>query len=208
MSGDLTNRIALDKAVMVMSVNGAANTAIVGTPGYGGVNSMTAPNGPHAVRCAWLTAGATLSGFTLQGGGTRTNTIIIGSTIGSETNSGGGVWCASLGAVVNYCILQENSAWFQGGGAYGGTLNNCTIWLNAAGLRSASFDTFPYNTASLGGGAFNCGLNNCLVRANRAGGDGGGVNGGILNNCTLINNIAGSGTSGGGGGGWVDYRGP
>lgn len=95
-AGDLTNRIALDKALIVMSVNGAANTAIVGTPGRGGVNSFTTPNGTNAVRCAWLADGAILSGFTLQGGGTRVST----TTLGSATNSGGGVWCASQGALV------------------------------------------------------------------------------------------------------------
>ncbi len=193
MSGDLTNRIALDKAVMVMSVNGATHTAIVGTPGYGGVNSITAPNGPQAVRCAWLADGAILSGFTLQGGGTRISTV----STGSATNSGGGVWCASPGALVTYCTMLENSAYFQGGGAFGGTLNNCMVVANAAGIESTAFG--PFYPSSPGGGVYNCNLNNCLVRANQSGGNGGGAYGGTLNNCTLISNRAGSGANPGGG---------
>lgn len=192
-SGDLTNRIAIDKAVIVMSVNGAANTFIVGTPGRGGVNSLTAPNGPHAVRCTWMADGAILSGFTLQGGGTRVST----TTVGSATNSGGGVWCASQGALLTYCTIAENSAYFQGGGAFGGTLNNCTVVANAAGIQSTSFG--PFYSLSPGGGVYNCNLNNCLVRANQSGGNGGGAYGGTLNNCTLISNRAGSGANPGGG---------
>ncbi|NOS70486.1 MAG: PKD domain-containing protein [Verrucomicrobia bacterium] len=184
MSGDLTNRIALDKALIVMSVNGATNTLIVGTPGYGGVNGAiygSAPNGSNAVRCAWLADGAILSGFTLHGGGTRVST----ASSGFATNSGGGVWCASQSALVSYCVIHENSAYYQGGGAYGGTLNNCAVILNAAGLSS----NFSFFTLSRGGGVYNCNLNNCLVKGNQAGGEGGGgVYSGVLNNCTVVNN--------------------
>ncbi|MEI2722106.1 MAG: PKD domain-containing protein [Verrucomicrobiota bacterium] len=180
MSGDLTNRIAVDKALIVMSANGAANTFIVGTPGRGGVNSGTAPNGTNAVRCAWLADGAILSGFTLQGGGTRSS---IG-TSESATNSGGGVWCASQSAMVSYCLIQENSAYFQGGGGYGGTFANCTIMANGAGMTAP----FQFRSSSQGGGVYNCNLNNCLVRGNQSGGDGGGAYGGALINCTVINN--------------------
>lgn len=190
-AGDLTNRIALDKALIVMSANGAANTIIVGTPGRGGVNSGLPPNGTNAVRCAWLADGAILSGFTLQGGGTR---VSIG-TSESAINSGGGVWCASQSAMVTYCLIQENSAYFQGGGGYGGTFANCTIAANGAGMTAP----FQFRPSSPGGGVYNCNLNNCLVKGNQSGGDGGGTFGGTLNNCTLVNNIAGSGVTAGGG---------
>ena len=63
MAGDLSNRVALDKPLTVQSLNGPAFTVIQGA----GVN------GPSGVRCAWLTNGAVLSGFTLQRGATRSS---------------------------------------------------------------------------------------------------------------------------------------
>jgi hypothetical protein len=58
MSGDLTIRIALDKPVAVQSVNGPSVTTIQGAYSFSG------GFGPQAVRCAWLTNGASLAGFT------------------------------------------------------------------------------------------------------------------------------------------------
>src|SRR5215471_1985905 len=64
-SGSMTNRVAIDKAVWVHSVNGAAFTLIVGQqlPGT--------TNGDGAVRCMYVTNGASISGFTLTNGATR-----------------------------------------------------------------------------------------------------------------------------------------
>lgn len=192
MAGDLTNRIAIDKAMIVMSVNGATFTTIEGTPGLGGVNSSMAPNNTNAVRCAWLGDGAVLSGFTLRGGGTRASST-------GDLGSGGGAWCAPQGALLSYCNLLENSAYYRGGGAYHGTLNNCTISGNGAGMAFA----FQFITGQ-GGGVYNCTLNNCLVRGNQAGGigseAGAGAYGGTLNNCTVIQNqCAGNLPAGGAG---------
>src|SRR5207248_2843330 len=65
MAGDLTNRVALDKALTVHSVNGQSVTIIQGEC------DPASTNGPGAVRCAWLTNGTLLEGFSLVGGGTR-----------------------------------------------------------------------------------------------------------------------------------------
>src|ERR1700690_3870193 len=100
MAGDLTNRVALNKAVTVQSVNGPWVTVIQGTG---------ATNGTKAGRGAWLTNNAALVGFTLQGGATRK----IGDTTSLE--SGGGAWCASSNAIVANCIIISNTAYWYGG---------------------------------------------------------------------------------------------
>jgi Immunoglobulin I-set domain/PKD domain len=140
--GDLTNRIAVDKAITVMSVNGYAVTAIQGAW------DPISTNGPGAVRCAYLADGAVLNGFTLQNGATRASTGFIGN----PPESGGGVLCSSANGVVANCVLSNNSAIYGGGISYG-TLNNSLV-LN--------------NVAAYGGGAYSSTLNNCTVENNFA----------------------------------------
>ena len=185
MAGDLTNRVAVDKAVIVMSVGGAANTTIEATPGYGGTSAQGSANGTGAIRSVWLGEGAILSGFTVRGGGTR----VSSSAALVAINSGGGVWGASASALATYCDIVQNSAYYQGGGVYGGSFANCTIRENAAGQLSGG----QYSSSASGGGACNSILNNCLLKGNRAGGAGGGASGGTLNNCTIIGNSVNSG---------------
>lgn len=61
--GVITNRVTVDKAVLLQSINGANATIIQGAW------APTSTNGPGAVRCAWLTTNAIVGGFTLRGGG-------------------------------------------------------------------------------------------------------------------------------------------
>ncbi len=68
MDGVITNRVTVDKAILVQSANGPSATTIQGAW------DPTSTNGPAAVRCAWLTNNATLSGFTISGGATRSTT--------------------------------------------------------------------------------------------------------------------------------------
>ena len=89
MDGVITNRVAVDKAITVQSVMGPEATFVQGNW------NPTVTNGASAVRCAWLTNGAVLSGFTLRGGGTR---VFTGSA--NSSMNGGGVWGASTNAVV------------------------------------------------------------------------------------------------------------
>jgi len=115
---------------------------------------FTAIDGGKSIRCAYLADGTALSGFTL------TNGL---ASYGSYAY-GGGVLCQSLAAVVSNCVVAGNSAtgYGEGGGAYGGTLNNCTLTSNSV--------------TGLGGGAYYCTLNNCTLAGNSAafGGGGGG----------------------------------
>ena len=99
MAGNLTNRVAVDKPVTVWSVNGPHETIIQGQW------DPASTNGPGAVRCAWLTNGAVLSGFTLRGGATR-------QTSDDTLGNGGGVWCASTNAVVANCVISGNLAYW------------------------------------------------------------------------------------------------
>ena len=105
----------------VRSVNGPAVTQIVGYQ----VTGTT--NGPEAVRCVYLTSGAVLAGFTVTNGATGRFTYYYDERNGS----GGGVWCEGSSAVVSNCVLTGNSASSYGGGAYEGTLNNCTLTANS-----------------------------------------------------------------------------
>lgn len=199
--GSLTNRVAINKAITVQSVNGPAVTIIRGA----------GPSGDSAVRCAYVGHSALLSGFTLTNGATRE----YGASLNQET-MGGGAWLENTGIMSN-CVIIGNSAVSGGGGVYGGALNNCTLIGNSVGLGYCSGGgaltstlnncTLIGNSAFLGGGAAWCTLNHCTLSNNWVdhplGGDSGGGGGGasdcILNNCTVINNHAG-----GGGGGTAD----
>ena len=158
--GTMTNRVAVNKAIIVQSVNGPGATWIVGA-GYGSDDG--------AIRCAYVGTNAILSGFTLTNGHTRT------SGDADKEQRGGGVWC-EVSAVVTNCALWCNLARFDGGGSCYGTLNNCALWGNYA--------------YSDGGGSYYSTLNNCTLSDNWAGYYGGGSYYGTLNNCTLTSNHA------------------
>jgi len=151
-----SNRVCALKAINIQSVNGAAKTFIQGyqVPGT--------TFGTNAVRCVYLTNGASLSGFTLMNGATR-----IGG-------NGGGIFCFSNATVFN-CIISNNAAYNSGGGSAGGVLSNCTL---------------VQNSATNGGGAAFVILNNCLVISNSALNMGGGAYSNTLNNCAINNNSA------------------
>ena len=160
-SGSSTNRVVLDKALIVLSVNGYTTTTIQGAW------DPVSTNGPAAIRCAWLTNGAVLSGFTLQNGATET-----GGYVGASYDSGGGVWCASTNAIVSNCELTNNSSVF-GGGIYGGMLNNSLV---------------IENVATWGGGAYDARLNNCTVISNYCTVRGGGTYNGVVRNSIVLAN--------------------
>jgi len=195
--GQITNRIAVTKPLSVFSVNGAQATII---------------DGRGETRCAYLTNGANLSGFALTNG-VGTYPAGGGAYISA---GGGGVYCESTNALVFNCLIVSNTA-IEGGGAFSGTLSNCTLIGNSApnwidyggGARWSILNhcTLIGNYAyANGGGADHCTLNNCMLRGNLASqggpgllrgplpftsyGNGGGASSSTLNNCALLQNNA------------------
>src|SRR5215471_6113011 len=143
--GTMTNRVAVDKPLSLRSVNGPLVTIIQGRQVPGGIV------GDGAIRCVSLASGAVLSGFTLTNGATRA----VNETYPPYRESvGGGLWCETTNTVmVSNCVVAGNWAYLEGGGAHGGTLNNCTLSGNHSGD---------------GGGALGSTLNNCTLRDNSA----------------------------------------
>ena len=87
-----TNRVALYKALTVQSVNGPEVTTIQGTWN---------PGTSSGVRCAWVTNGAILSGFTLEGGGNQdAGALICGE--GICISPAGQVLLASLDRILDF----------------------------------------------------------------------------------------------------------
>ena len=170
-----TNRVAITKAIILQSVNGPKWTIIEGAQG---------------VRCAYLTNGATLSGFTLTNGGALN---------WYSLDSGGGAWCLSGNAFVSNCIVVNNQA-ADGGGVFSDTVENCILPNNHAIYAGGGALASTLNNSLLtgnvaagggggsGGGAWFCVLNSCTVVSNLASASGSGVSGGTLNNCIVYNN--------------------
>ena len=183
----LTNRLLIDKAITVESVNGAGVTIIQGyeLPGV--------TNGDCAVRCVYLTNNATLIGFTLTGGATRTNGVF------QRDGCGGAIWCEDTNSsVARDCIMSNNAAT----AAIHGSFSNCTFVANSGGgasSGSALFNcllsgNFAYSGGGAGGGVS---LNNCVLQGNSATLAGGGAATCFLTNCTLTGNTVAYGGWGG-----------
>ncbi len=154
MSGDTPSRIAVDKAITLLGVNGAEQTIIEGAW------DPATTNGTASVRCAWLEEGAMIGGFTLRNG--------------SCTNNGGGIWSAQLEVEANVmgCTITNCRAAVNGGGAFRGQLKDCVLSGNAAanggGAMLAILDgcSLAMNAASYGGGANQGRLEDCEVVGN------------------------------------------
>jgi len=151
------HRVVVDKPLTLQSLNGPGATAIQG--------AGTA--GSNAVRCVYLTSNFALLGFTLAGGATRTDGDFL------KELCGGAAWCESPTVLVSNCVISSSSAYYFGGGVFGGTWNNCT---------------FISNSASGGGGTYSAALNNCTLTGNSASHGGGGTYLSTLNGCTLLAN--------------------
>jgi hypothetical protein len=188
----LSNRLAITKPIFVASVNGPAVTVIQGFQVPGAINA------DGAVRCAYVTNGAALIGFTLTNGATRA----YGAGDSTREQSGGGVLCET-GAFVSGCWIMHNSAASAGGGSYSGILSNCLLTGNSSVSGGAVYGgnliicSVLSNSASYGGGANAATLLSSVVSGNSSG-QGGGAYSCSLTNCVLLSNtVAGAGLAGG-----------
>jgi hypothetical protein len=105
-----------------------------------------------------------------------------------RSGAGGG----ASGGTMNDCTLSGNSASYGGGGAAWSTLNNCTLsgnFVNSDGGGAVGC-TLTANSAEEGGGASYSTLNNCTLTGNSAGQVGGGTYYSKLNNCIAYSNTA------------------
>jgi hypothetical protein len=189
-----TNRVTIDKPVTVQSLNGPGQTIIQGF----NTNAAVFRTG----RCAYMTNGAVLSGFTLTSGYTPAGDVV-------RAQSGGGVWCESGSAVISNCVISGNTATLFGGGVFRGTLLNCVLSNNLAAFGGGACSnilvgcTLVKNVVGRGGNSGGGGgvsysaLTNCLLVANSCGSfGGGGAFSSTLSSCVLSNNSAGIGGGG------------
>ena len=191
-------RVVVDKQVTLRSVNGPDSTIIEGfsLPG-------SFPWSLSSVRCAYLTNGASLIGFTLTNGSVRATAYV------NLGDPGGGVLCASTSEVLSNCVII-NCAAYIGGGAQGGTLVNCLITnclghIGGGGAYAANLERCEviWTTAHNYGGLYLCNATNCNISYN-LGLFGGGAFGGTISHCTVYGNYAATGGLGGGYGGGVN----
>ncbi len=183
------NRVALDKQVAVMSVNGPRSTLIEGDVG---------------MRCVYMVNGTSLTGFALTNG----NLAFQSGALGGGVAFGD----SPSDAVVSNCVIVNCSAVGGGGAASasstgnapdfgGGTLVNCLLTNNeVTGLPG-----FP-PVGPNGGAALSCRLINCTLAGNGKYANssvpvsGGGAYACVLQNCLLVGNTTTNSFSQGAGG--------
>jgi hypothetical protein len=176
--GSLTNRVVIDKAVTVQSINGPGATII---RGYQIPSSSAAYSSD--VRCVYMKNNVVLDGFTITGGAALS--VFGGGTINFARTqlAGGGVFCETTNSMLTNCILTGNTcvstdSQAGGGAIYQGTLDNCILSNNLVPGYGVP-----------GGAAYQSLLINCLITSNSAS-FGGGAAFSILNHCSVIANIA------------------
>ena len=103
----MTNRVCVDRAITLRSVNGSEVTVI---QGYQVPGQLV---GDGAIRCAYVTNGAALSGFTLASGSTGYPGDYWWP---DEGGCGGGVYAEPTNAVITNCTITGNVTPGCGGG--------------------------------------------------------------------------------------------
>jgi len=133
----LFNRVVITNAITLQSVNGPESTTLLGEadPGTGG-------HGNHAVRGVYLVDGASLVGFTVSNGYTRTS--------GDYDRSGGGFFLDQGGLVSNSVVVGNSASAYGGGGVCNGggvrssTALSATIRRSIMVVESSCGETAPF----------------------------------------------------------------
>ncbi len=189
----VSNRVLIATSIVVRSVNGPSVTAIRGR--------ATGESGER--RCAYITGGGQLAGFTLTNGSARG---------GSQWQDGlGGGALIERGGTVSNCVVCSNSALYGGGIAiyYGGAARSCLVCGNAAGFSGSYYcggglygmqgavvsdSVFSNNVADVGGGVGfegSCSMVRSLMIGNQAySGAGLSLKTDAADNCVIVSNVA------------------
>ena len=174
----LTNRVAIYKAITVRSANNDYTNTII--KGAWASNGKT--NGDDAVRCVYMTNGASLIGFMLTNGATMTN----GATY---DQLGGALECIYGPNIISNCLITGNS----GKERYGTiVLGNGNLGSSATRLLNSKIN---YNLSPGGtvGTMRYCIISNCTVAGNK--GTAQAFRDGIAYNSSIVSNTADANTS-------------
>jgi hypothetical protein len=150
------NRICATGAITIASVNGPARTIVEG----------------NGARCAYLTNGVTLSGFTL-----RNSQAASGTCLDEDTS--GGVIMTYGGVVISNCIVANGYCYCYGGGIYNNDYDQAVI----ANCLIKDNESHAY-----AGGVFYGNLYNCTVVGNHCDLYAGGVAQADVRNCIVVDN--------------------
>ena len=155
---DIHSRAVVPAGVTLESLAGPTETSIVGKQASAkdvppGTPTDVRGLGADAVRCVYLSNGASVKGFTLTNGWTRAAKNGTTVSYSDPDTSGGGVWCADINCRVENCHLVGNGA-YRGAGVFRGFCRN---------------SVFAGNFAYYGGGATSDSRNHgCLSYGNEA----------------------------------------
>ena len=142
------NRVMVPVNVRLVATGSKEETIILGADSPNPVANCHG-DGPNAVRCVWLGAYATLSGFTVTGGRVHCTASNVPD---NAPALGGGIFSDSESAKIIDCVISNNVA-VRGGGAQKGSFFRCSFLGNRATQISASaYDKcYLYNCVLSGG---------------------------------------------------------
>ena len=208
----LSNRVVITNAITLQSMNGPTNTLIIGQ----------GPLGSNAVRCAYLTNGAKIIGFTLTNGHTRNDgswyfnrggggafiykSFISNSIIILNSGDRGSGLCCINSEIID-CNVSKNN----GTGIFceqNSKIDGCKVSKNSGIGIFCYYDNLLINCNIISNYANNYGgvfldyggiISNCTIFGNTASNFGGGMmlyEGGLVINCNIYNNsgIEGAGS--------------
>lgn len=188
-SDNITNRVVIDKAVTVRSVEGPDATIIKGAKDPADPAGNGGGAGPAAVRGVYLDGGAQLFGFTVTNG--ASSTVTSTSATRDRNNRGGGIFLGGTsGIVISNCVVSGNYGHYYGGGI-------TTPWRSSYGDIATVYDTVVRgnrNGTYYGGGVYAPGSQfyRCSFLENQGSSGGNGGAYGTYTECFFANNFGGS----------------